>query len=96
MRGPTPDCSVYAQNFYGQSRSEVYCLSLRELADVNLKFVINCEVYRVGYVLNLPDCQTVQLGLKLKETQDLGELISLGFDVNLLVWDTWYKVMMEG
>jgi len=38
----------------------------------------------VRYVLHLPDCPTVQPGLKLKEIQDVNELIVLGFDIKLL------------
>lgn len=52
------------RSFLGQSWTEVYCLSKRELGDVNWEFVVNCEVYEV---LNLPDCPTVQLGLKFKK-----------------------------
>lgn len=57
------------------------------MGDVNWEFVINCEVYGVRYVLSLPDCQTVQPGLKLKETQYVSELIILGFDIKLLEMD---------
>jgi hypothetical protein len=57
-----------------------------EVADVNWEFVVNCEVYGARYVLRLPDCQTVQLGSKLKETRDVRELISVGFNINLLEW----------
>jgi len=45
------------------------------------------EVYGVRYVLRLPDCQTVQPGLKLTEAQDLNELIILGFDIKLMELD---------
>jgi hypothetical protein len=60
---------------------------VREVGDVNWEFVMSCEVYGVRYVLSLPDCQTVQPGLKLTETQDLSELIILGFDIKLLELD---------
>jgi len=65
------------------------------VGDVNWEFVVNCEVYGARYVLNLPDCQTVQPGLKIKETQDVNELIILGFGIKLLELDTWYKVIVE-
>jgi hypothetical protein len=83
------------RSFLVYSWSEVYCLSMREVGDVNWEFVINCEVYWVRYVLSLPDCQTVQSGLKLKETPGVSELIILGFDIKLLELDRWYKVVVE-
>jgi hypothetical protein len=65
------------------------------VGDVNWEFVVDCEVYGARYVLSLPDCQTVQPGLKIKETQDVNEFIILRFDIKLLESDMWYKVMVE-
>ena len=54
------------------------------LQRVNWEFVINCAVYGVICVLRLSDCQIALPGLKLKETQDVSELIILGFNIKLL------------